>query len=104
VKNNERIVDFLHREGIKKGGFQDRWHKLHDFALAAKFSTEGKSELNEIKAQAGRANNPLDFALYLPVWQGQERREQFAQLCLELGCKLDEFSECSHEKTEDSRE
>jgi len=101
VKNNERIVDFLHREGIKGGLFQDSWHKVYDFALAAKFSLEEDSSLAEMKAQAERANNPLDFALYLPVWQGAERREQFTQLCLELGCNLGKLQECSPDKTED---
>jgi len=107
VKNNERILDFLQGEEKKQWFFtrlfqdMDRWHKVHDFALAAKFSLEEGGDLAEMKIQATRAYNPLDFALYLPVWQGQERREQFAQLCLELGCKLDEFSECSPEKTED---
>jgi len=101
VKNNERILDFLHREGIKQGLFQDRWHKVHDFALATKFSSEEESSLAEMKAQARRANNPLDFALYLPIWQGAERREQFTQLCLDLGCNMNKLQECSPEKTED---
>jgi len=107
VKNNERILDFLQGEEKKQWFFtrlfqdMDRWYKVHDFALAAKFSLEEGGDLAEMKLQATRAYNPLDFALYLPVWQGQERREQFSQLCLELGCKLDEFYECSPGKVED---
>jgi len=74
---------------------------VHDFALAAKFSSEEDSDLAEMKIQAEGAYNPPDFALYLPVWQGEKRREEFTQLCLELGCKLDEFQECSQNHTED---
>jgi len=79
----------------------DRWYKIHDFALAAKFSLEEEGDLAEMKLQAKRAYNPLDFALYLPIWQGQKRREQFTQLCLELGCKLEQFQECAHGKEVD---
>jgi len=107
IKNNERILAFLQREERKKWFFMrwfqnmDRWYKIHDFALAAKFSLEEEGDLAEMKLQAKRAYNPLDFALYLPIWQGQERREQFTQLCLELGCKLDAFQECSPGRGED---
>jgi len=107
VKNNERILDLLYREERKRGMFAHllnymaRWHRVHDFALAAKFSSDEGISLEEMKAQAKRAYNPLDFALYLPIWQGETRRDQFIQLCQDIGCRLDKLQECSPDKTED---
>jgi len=107
VKNNERILDFLYHEERRRGifahllNYMARWHRVHDFALAAKFSLDEETNLEEMKTQANRAYNQLDFALYLPIWQGEARREQFIQLCQELGCKLDKIKECSPENKED---
>jgi len=109
VKDNERILSFLkHDIEERDKNFLmrslydlDKWRKIHDFVLAAKFSLEVNSEAEEMKIQAEHAYNPLDFALYLPIWQGAERREQFSQLCLALGCRLDGSQACSIETTDD---
>jgi len=105
LKDNERIVAFLkhHIEEKNENFFMrllydlDKWRQIHDFVLAAKFSPETDSDLAEMKAQAYRAYNSLDFALHLPIWQGEERREQFTQLCLELECMLDVSQSCAPE-------
>jgi len=105
VKDNERTLGFLKYEIEKINGKKfapsiyklDKWHRIHDFVLAARFSSEIDSSLEEMKIQAKHAYNSLNYALYLPVWQGKKRREQFFQLCLELGCVLDSSEECSPE-------
>jgi len=102
VKDNERTLGFLKYEieKINEKNFDsiyklDKWHQIHDFVLAARFSSEIDSSLEEMQIQAKRAYNPLNYALYLPVWQGKKRREYFLQLCLELGCMPDSSQECS---------
>jgi len=112
VRDNERILNFL-RNNIEERNKKilmrqiydlDKWRQIHDFVLAAKFSFEDNSNLEEMRIQAKRAYNPLNFALYLPIWQGEERRKHFAQLCLELGCTLGSSQECSPETTDNSWE
>jgi len=105
LKDNERTLTFLklNIEEKNKNFFMrqlydlDKWRQIHDFVLAAKFASKADSDLAEIKAQIDRAYNPLNFALYLPVWQGEERREQFTKLCLEMGCTFDVSQSCAPE-------